>query len=478
MRRSLAFCLLAAVGIPPSSSAGDPVDLGDRLELLADDFIVEQTIGDIETRLHQPKPAEMVFTADAPWEGNTSGYYTLFQDGDRYRMIYRGWAHDPESMKQLRPEVTCYAESVDGIRWEKPELGLFEFEGSKANNIIVRSGNGIHNFTAFKDTNPDCPPEARYKALGGCKEKGKHGLIYFRSADAIHWEQVGEDPVITEGAFDSQNLAFWDAERGEYRAYWRIFTEGVVDERQWKPGGYRAIRTATSKDFVNWEPHQDLTYPEGTPNQHLYTNAVQPYFRAPHLFVGFPTRYLPDQGQRVEPIFMISRDGVHFQRFEEPVVPESAPSDRKGNRSNYMTWGLFPLPGKPHEMSVYATEAYYGPVPGRVRRFVYRLDGFVSRRAGSAGGEILTRPLIFSGHHLSLNYASLGKGGQVRVAIETDEGETLPGFTLEDAVPLEGDSVKATVRWKDGSDLSSLAGKPVRLRFALENADLFSLRFP
>ena len=478
MKRSLALCLLAAVGIPSPARADGPIALGDRLELLADDFLIESTTDGVTSHLHQPKPAEVVFTADAPWEGNTSGYYTLFQDGDRYRMIYRGWAHDPESMKQLRPEVTCYAESTDGIHWEKPELGLFDFEGSKANNIIVRSGNGIHNFTAFRDTNPDCPPEARYKALGGSKEKGKHGLMYFRSADAIHWEQVGKEPVITEGAFDSQNLAFWDAERGEYRAYWRIFTEGVVDAKQWKPGGYRAIRTATSKDFVNWEPHQDLTYPEGTPNQHLYTNAIQPYFRAPHLFVGFPTRYLPDQGQRVEPIFMISRDGTHFQRFNEPVVPESAPADRKGNRSNYLTWGLFPLPGKPDEMSVYATEAYYGPVPGRVRRFVYRLDGFVSRRASPEGGEILTKPLTFSGNHLSLNYAARSDGGSVKIEIQDAAGKPIPGFTLADSVPLAGDAVKATAHWKSGYDLSSLAGTPVRVRFVLSDADLFSLRFP
>lgn len=461
-----------------STALAEPVKVGDRLELFADDFLVEDLTGDLSRHVHQPEPKEVVFTADAPWEGNTSGYYTLFQDGDLYRMIYRGWAHDPENHKELRPEVTCYAESDDGINWRKPNLGLFEWEGSKENNIVIRSGNGVHNFTAFKDTNPDCPPEARYKALGGIEEKGKHGLLFFQSPDCIHWEQVGDEPVITEGAFDSQNLAFWDSVRGEYRAYWRIFTEGVVNEKQWKPGGYRAIRTATSKDFVNWEPHHDLKYPEGTPNQHLYTNAILPYFRAPHLFLGFPTRYLPDQGQRVEPIFMISRDGLLFHRYDEPVVPESAPADRKGNRSNYMTWGLFSLPGKPEELSVYATEAYYGPVPGRVRRFAYRLDGFVSLRGGADGGTMLSKPMTFSGNHLQLNYRALDESGSIRVQISDENGAPLEGFSADDCIALTGDSVKQTVKWKGGHDLSELAGKPVQVQFFLKNAELFSMRFP
>ncbi|MEM7013586.1 MAG: hypothetical protein AAF585_19110, partial [Verrucomicrobiota bacterium] len=124
---------------------------------------------------------------------------------------------------------------------------------------------------------------------------------------------------------DSQNIAFFDPNIGKYRAYYRIFDEGGTDGGEWKPKGVRAIRTATSDDYLNWEPGVDVTYVEGTPRQHLYTNAIQLYFRAPHIYVCFPTRYLPDQGQRVEPIFMISRDGLEFRRFNDPVIPESAP---------------------------------------------------------------------------------------------------------------------------------------------------------
>ena len=104
--------------------------------------------------------------------------------------------------------MTCYAESKDGIHWSKPELGLFEFGGSKRNNIVW-SGVGTHNFAPFKDANPSCKPEQRYKALA----LGNIGLLAFQSPDGVHWSLVQNEPVITKGAFDSQNLAFWDSTR-------------------------------------------------------------------------------------------------------------------------------------------------------------------------------------------------------------------------------------------------------------------------
>lgn len=456
--------LLLLVG---SVAQAEPIDIGNRLEIFADDFLVESISEELTRKVHEPEPKEVVFTADASWEGNTSGYYTVFRDGDLVKMIYRGWAHQPDKIvKELHREFTCYAESKDGLIFTKPELGLHEWEGSKANNIIL-DDDATHNFAAFKDTNPDCPPEARYKGIGGEKRNG--GLFVYQSPDGIHWKRITEKPAITDGAFDSQNIAFWDSHAKVYRAYYRIFSEGGTEGGEWKPKGVRAIRTSTSKDYVNWEPGTDLSYPEGTPEQHLYTNAVQPYLRAPHLLIGFPTRYLPDEGQRVEPVFMVSRDGVHFTRYNEPVVPESAPADRAGNRSNYMTWGLVELPGEPGKLTVYATEAYYGPVPGRVRRFVYRTDGFVSIRAGEEEGVILTKPFRFRGDRLILNYAT-SEGGAV-VVERLDAG----GKVVSTSKPLSGDEVAAQVEWQSGIPFQE-SGEAT-LRFRLRNADLYSLRF-
>jgi len=452
-------CLISIVS---AAFAAEPIDISNRLELFVDDHLIAKMTGDVERKLMKPEPKEVILVTDSPWEGNTSGYYTLFQDGDLYRMIYRGWQHD-EKMKAMHKEVTCYAESKDGIVWTKPNLGLFEWEGSKDNNIVWLTP-GTHNFTAFRDDNPATPAEARYKAFGG----GGGGLLPFQSADCKRWKLIQKKPVITNGAFDSQNLAFWDADRGEYRAYWRIFTKGVTTEKNWKPEGFRAIRTATSKDFMTWENEADLTYGEGTPAQHLYTNAIQKYFRAPHLFIGFPTRYLPKEGQRVEPVLMSSRDGVHFDRWAEEVISEDAPKDRKGNRSNYMTWGMFQLPGKPKEISVYATENYYERSPGRVRRFVYRVDGFVALRSGAKGGEMLTKAMRYKGTGLTMNYV-VREGGSLIVEVLDKAGKV-----VGKSKALSGDAVDSEVAWEQNPKLGEGV---VQLRLVMKNADVFSIRF-
>jgi hypothetical protein len=138
-------------------SAAEPLDIDSRLELFVDEFLIDQMSGDLHQQLHEPTPQEVALVTDAPWEGNTSAYFTVFQDGDLYRMYYRGSHADDGAASSAHPEFTCYAESRDGIRWTKPELGIVEYQGSKENNIILE-GLGAHCFVAFKDDNPDCPP--------------------------------------------------------------------------------------------------------------------------------------------------------------------------------------------------------------------------------------------------------------------------------------------------------------------------------
>lgn len=455
-----------AMATPP------PLPLESRRELFVDDHLIASMEG-VVLKMHQPKAQDVALVCDAPWEGNTSGYFTLFQDGDLYRVYYRGSHYDEAAKKGGHELTVCYAESRDGITWTKPKLGLVEFNGSKENNILLM-GEGCSNFSPFKDTNPACPPEARYKALASTGDersrKKKPSLQAYQSADGVRWKRMREEPVISAGSFDSQNTAFYDPTIGAYRAYWRYFTGGYTDERGWKPKGVRAIRTATSGDFFTWENQADLTY--GTaPEAQLYTNAVRPYARAPHLILGFPTRYRPKLHQ-VEPVLMTSRDGVSFHRWEEPLIPTTAPKDRGGNRSNYMTLGILQLPGRDRELSVYASEAYYSGPGSRIRRFTFRVDGFVSARAPAAG-TVVTKPFTFTGAKLSLNLTSAAPS---RVEIQDASGAPLPGFTLQDCAPITGDFTDHAVTWKGGS-LASLAGKPIRLLFELAQADLFALQF-
>lgn len=453
------FCVWLAAA---ATLAAQPVDIGSRLELFVDDYLIEELAGDARLQLHKPVPREVVLVTDRPWEGNTSAYYTLFRDGDRFRMYYRGSHFDETTRKAAHREVTCYAESRDGIRWERPALGLFEWEGSRQNNIVW-DGPGAHNFTPFRDTNPSCPPDQRYKALASTEMERRPVLLAFASPDGIRWRRLREEPVITEGAFDSQNLAFWDTVRGRYVEFHRGFRDKVRD-----------IMTSTSPDFLNWTKPVWLDY-QGAPREHLYTNAILPYHRAPHIFLGFPTRFFPDRGQQVESVFMSSRDGLSFRRWPEALIPVTAPQDRDGNRSNYMTWGILELPGAPNELSVYATEAYYTGPDSRLRRFTYRVDGFVSVRADKAG-VLRTRLLRFSGDRLLLNVRTEA-GGSVRVGLEDEQGRPIEGFAIDDCPPIRADSIAHTVTWRRAKSLAHLKGRPVRLRFELSGADLFSLQF-
>jgi len=448
---------LARVEIKPAA-----VPMGNRRELMLDTHLVERS-NNVQWKMHPPQPRELVLTCDKPWEGNTSAYFTLFADGDRFRMYYRGSHWDEKARKPTHPEFTCYAESKDGIHWEKPHLGLHEFQGSRDNNIL-RVGEDTHNFTPFKDTNPDCPPQARYKALAGSAIRwGGKGLRAYQSPDGIRWTLLREQAVITDGDFDSQNTAFWHPVEKRYVAYYRKFRNGL-----------REIMVSTSTDFLNWTTPQFLTFDDSR-KEHLYTNAIQPYFRAPHLLIGFPTRFQP-KNEQVEPILMTSRDGQTFRRWAEPLIPITAPKDRAGNRSNYLTHGLLALPGKPDELSVYATEAYYAGPGSRLRRFTFRTDGFVSIHASDKPGEFVTKPLTFDGKALVVNYATANKG-QLRVEIQDSDGKPLPGFALDDCQPLSGDAIEQPVKWQRGNDLSGYMGQPIRLRFVLDNTDLYALQF-
>ncbi len=479
-----------------AAPAAEPIDIGSRLELFVDDYLIERMSGGARRVLHHPVPREIALVRDEPWEGNACGYTTVFRDERLYRMYYRG-AHVVYSEGKAAArhrEVVCYAESNDGIHWARPELGLVEFDGSKNNNIIL-DGTGSHNFAPFKDANPNCKPEAQYKALGrGEKEKDQHKLLCaFQSPDGIHWSLMSTEPVITEGAFDSQNVAFWDSVRGEYRAYVRDFRDG------------RDIRTCTSKDFLHWTEPVFLNYSPGRVSQ-LYTNQVIPYYRAPHIFLGFPTRYidhgwaestkalpqleyrrlLSSSSQRTgtaltDGMFITSRDGLNFSIWPESFIrPGLRTKDNWFYGDNYQNWGLVEtkshIHGGPDEISIYVSEAARQEHGNRLRRFTLRVDGFVSVQAPLSGGEFVTKPLVFSGSTLGMNFAT-SAAGSIRVEIQDESGNPVPGFALDNCPDIFGDALDRTVAWDGGTDVSSVSGQPIRLRFVVRDADLYSFRF-
>ncbi len=490
------LCVVVAVlsvAACPTHGA-EPIVIGSRLEPLFDSFLLDKLEG-ARLTLRRPTPREVAIVHDEPWEGNTSGYHTVFQDGDLYRMYYRGHAMDASGkLKMAHSEVTCYAESRDGIVWTKPTLKLCEWAGSNENNIVL-IGDGTHNFSPFNDPRPNCPAGERYKAVGGTYLTG---LLAFKSADGVHWSKMQDKPVVTEGAFDSQNVAFWDAHRQQYGLYLRI-----VPKRE-SGKSLRLISMTTSKDFLNWAPQKELVYP-GSPDQQMYTNQIQPYFRAPHVLVGFPTRYvarpLTEHVKRLDPVplrtkmtksyqrvgsdltdglFMTSRDGLNFHRWDEAFLrPGPQGEGRWMYGDNYQALGLVEtrpsIAGGPKEISLYSAEQSWRN-DRRMRRHTIRQDGLVSVRAPLTGGELLTKPLVFDGQSLIINYAT-SAAGSVRVELQDANGKPHDGFRLEDCPEHYGDSVSQPIHWKQGGNVSPLAGKLIRIRFVLRDADLYSFRF-
>ena len=502
--RPFLFALLFSCWISTSNdaSASDQgaIQIGSRRELFADDYLVDRLAGSTTIFPKKPKPREIVLVTDKPWEGSSCLYFMIFRDKNIYRMYYRGLqtGNSPAAHR----EVACYAESHDGITWRRPELNIVNFRGSTKNNIIWK-GPGSHNFSPFIDQRPGCPKSERLKAFGGVKRDG--GMLLFKSADGIHWKKVQEKAVITNGAFDSANLGFWDPTINKYRAYWRIFTAGITEADNWKPAGIRAIRTAVSDDLIHWEDEDDITYVDSPPQQ-MYTNNIIPYFRAPHILLGFPMRYvergwspsmraLPDPKKRelraaahlrygtaiTETQIMASRDGIEFKRWNEAFLPPGIQRpDSWYYAHNDVAWNMVTtkssLPGAPNELSFYASSGKWHGNGAILTRHSLRQDGFVSASSPLSGGEMITRPLTFEGKKLSLNFAT-SAAGTIKVEIQTPSGQPINGFHLQDADETFGDELDRTVSWGGSTDVSKLAGQPVRLRITLSDADLYAVRF-
>lgn len=477
------------------------------LHVMWDDGELDLSRTTAEKRVHQGRYAGEVMRFDRPWEGDGCGFFnvvaTADEKGPLYRMYYLAWSIT-DIVRQTKGAAILPAviESRDGIAWTRPELGLCEFQGSKANNLLLPGG--WDNFCVFKDDNPACPPSERYKAtaqrvLGG----GDHSLECYVSADGLHfrhgWRLLtghGQDMK-----FDSVNVACWDAARGVYRVYCRGLHEIRPDTVYgvWK---VREIRTAESKDFKSWSEVRPIAFTgEDVEDVPLYTNGVYPYFRDPGILTGFPTRYIerpswtpnydalpsPDlrrermnRGEKryglaiTDCIFMFSRDGYRFERSGEAVY---TPGPERNPRawvygSCYPTFRpvLTPDPrGGDDEMSFYMGEGHWSGQPTTLMRFVFRQDGFVSRHAGIRPRTVVSRPVVCEGGRLFVNFATSARG-HLNVTVKGPSGETLK------SCELFGDKVDREVQLEGGS-LAALKGRKVTVEFELLDGDLYSFRF-
>jgi hypothetical protein len=178
---------------------------------------------------------------------------------------------------------------------------------------------------------------------------------------------------------------------------------------------------------------------------------------------------------------MSSRNGVHFDRWNEAFLrpgPQRPDSWNYGHQ--YIAWHAVEtkssLPDAANEMSLYASEGAWTGGSNAMRRYTLRLDGFVSVTAPWKGGELLTKPLTFDGDRLHLNFAT-SAAGSIRVEIQYADSTPIPGYSLDDCQVLFGDTLDREVRWTSGAVIKQLAKQTLRLRFVIQDADLYAFQF-
>lgn len=498
------------------------IDLGNKRELFFDDHLIDVEKTTAQKRLHKARRAEAVLPLDMPWEGDLCGYPSIIKDDGLLRLYYRC------SASGTSHEAIAYAESRDGIHWERPELGLCEFRGSKANNLLfdIKTFPEITRFDNtcfFKDTNPDCPPDQRYKSVFGWH--GHHCIATLLSPDGIHW-RLGE-PITEKGAFDSQNLAFYDRTRGKYFSYYRgeshdcsggrvedkSLPDAIINnyydpekraynmpdehERYYR----RTVWFVESEDYKSWSEPKEIDFGKDAWHCQLYTNAIQPYPRAEHIFVGLPVRYVERKGwssaydelcgsdQRrtimthdaprsglalTDTIFIATRDGEHFTKYDEAIVPP--PPEFKGGwvyGDGFFAPGLVEtksdLAGGDNEYSIYAGECYRSYRFVTLRRYVLRLDGFVSLHAGGKEETVVTKPFTYNGSELYANIATSAIG-YIEFTLESEDGESFC------SAAMFGNSTDKRIRFEDDG-VRKLCGKTVTLKIRMLDADLYSIKF-
>ena len=434
------------------------IDIGSRLELFVDGMLVDELRG-TRLKLHEPQKQPL---ARHPIDG---GYMTVIKDGPVYRAFYRQTleTYTGEGEDGNPGETYRYAESADGIDWTCPELGLYDIGDGGRNNIVLYGDTPCtHNLSPFLDARPGVPASERFKALAGVYWSG---LYAFGSPDGIRWTLLTDQPVMATDftrdksaiMFDSQNVSFWSETEGCYVCYFRTLKT--------PHGRLRSVSRATSADYRTWGDRIDLE--PNDPGEHLYTSQTHPYFRAPHLYLALPTRFAPDRGDSTEILFMATRGDQPYTRlFKEAFIRPGLDPARWGNRANYAALNV--VPTGPEELSLYHA--------GSGDRYTLRTDGFVSINAPHAGGEMITKVFVFSGEKLVLNLSTAATGS-ARVALLDAGGAPLPGFGLDDCRPIVGDAIEQAVAWNNGTDVSSLAGKPVRLKVALQDSDLYAIQF-
>ena len=460
-------------------------------ELFIDDGIIEESRGVTKTLHPLSKYAgNPVMIALYPWEGALWLYGTVWREADgTFRMWYQGqggmaiptmgsdisdspWSHigfDPNNLLY----TVGYATSRDGIFWERPNLGLIEYEGSSDNNLVLLDA----AFANVIKDDREQDPARLYKSLfwqsdtpDGTNNMGEGVSVAF-SPDGFRWTKYAGNPVIPRSS-DNHMLLGWDERHGQYVAYCRpTLHEGNMTRR---------IGRSVSDDFVTWTDPEDVLVPDADdpPGTELYG---MPVFKYEGFYIGQLYIYhAPVEEKQIRftgPVdvqLAVSRDGIAWERAGEraPFIPNGPPGSIDMGE---IYTSLAPVVMGDELWFYYSgSAADHADIGGAAYVCLgkLRLDGFVSVDAGDETGTLVTKLFRCQGGRLSINAAA--RGGAVGVAVLDTDGIPHEGYSRQECALFDGDSVRHDVTWRTTASLDQLKGRDIRLKFYLRNAELYS----
>ncbi len=465
-------------------------------QLFIDNYVIEELAG-AKKVLNQPvkHPKNPLIRRDQPWEANLSspfGYGAVVRDerDGLYKIWYQIWHDDKDAVGSLG-----YVTSPDGITWEKPIT-----DKQAGNNFAVFepkepwvSGAGVMIDSAEKN------PERRFKMLYLAKPTGKPSSLQScvaYSADGVHWKPEPENPLIPYS--DTQIAPYWDARLNRFVAYLRF-----------GPPNVRIISRIESEDFFHWSPKVTVVKKcklDAPFSTELYTMGAMPY---EGIYIGVLNTYhgetiksIPDDQpwmDRVDNQLVFSRNGVTWQRVLKDGAISAIELRRERDwkqaaaQATFLPYGEFRKDWDwgqiyPHHPPLVVGDEirfYYTGITGRhwhtyhkdtrdsgIGLATLRLDGFVSVNAADNAGSLTTKPLVFFGDTLIVN--ANAAGGSLTVEALDPDGKVIEGFGTADCTPITADSVRYIVSWKGNPDCHLLQARPIKLRFHLKNAKLYS----
>ncbi len=512
-----------------------PIAAGSRRQLFVDDHIVERT-EDVQRRFHRPVryTGNPVIRADQPWEQGENGVYlfggtVLFDEEEQiFKMWYRaaGTVESGAGEEEQGLYKACYAVSADGLNWEKPDLGLVSYRGSTQNNILPPDPSGMEQIRRpniikdYEETDLD----KRYKMLYMDCIDGRWALAKGYSRDGVHWRMNAAEPTYLKGSAANGILFGWDPRRKKFAHFHRIGKQVPADVDGRNARSIVAVVCSTSKDFVTWGDTRDVlrAEPNDPPGWNPTHGAFAAILYTDDLYIGSTDTCTPHcvedvpeglwdnvyRGEFAEyrTELVISRDGDNWVRvaprweflqpglwgaWDHDHVQLAKPIVRDDEILIYYTGSNLPMSvGSPeHPQHALANKVIKGARMGHAVGLArMRLDGFVSMDGYAPGGTLTTRLMTFTGNRLVVNarvpekpFGSYSKRqrpyGKLRVEVLDAEGRPQAGYSSADCDAFTGDEVRQGVTWKGKSELGKLASEPIRLKFYLDNAALYSFMF-